>query len=662
MDAQKIIRLKLAVALAVVFGIGALTARAACSYDLTPASRNHGFGASTAAVSVATSSGCNWTVVNNNSWITILSGASGSGNGTVTYALAGNPNPGTRTGVIRIAGQDFTVTQTGVTCTYSISPPDHDKCPSYTTGTVQISTQSPCSWTIVNTNDWILITSDTSGTGSSKVFYTVLSNATPATRIGVVLIAGQPFTIRQFPAGGIVCAPDKQVDCGAPWTFDPPTLTGNGVNVQIVSTVTNSVCGNSFIAVRTWSATDACGTQMQCGQSVAVLDLTPPTVICPPNKSVGCGQPWNFDLPTGNDDCDNAPVIISIVSTTTNVGPNNSFTATRTYRIADRCGNAVTCSQVVTFTNSSSFVFTCAADKQVDCGTAWNFDPPTVTGGSATVQILSTTTNSLCGNSFIAVRTWSATDACGTQMQCSQSVAVLDLAPPTATCPPNKSVGCGQPWDFDLPTGSDTCDTAPVIISIVSTTTNAGPNNSFTATRTYRIADRCGNAVTCSQVVTFTNSSFTVVCPPNRIVPCDALWNFDTPIVNGGCGAAITIISTTTNSGTCGGNYVATRIWQISDSINTSNCTQIVEVLDQTAPTITCPPDITVTDTNLAPHCPKIHPGRRFGQRQLRPRPLPLHGRPAAGWPLRRRDSSHAHRLRCLHEYEHLHTAYLRDR
>ena len=98
MGNQNIIRLKLAVALAGFIGIGgALTALAACTYDLTPTSRNHGFGAATSTVNVATSSGCNWTVVNNNSWIEILSGAAGSGNGTVTYAIEGKPNPGTRT-------------------------------------------------------------------------------------------------------------------------------------------------------------------------------------------------------------------------------------------------------------------------------------------------------------------------------------------------------------------------------------------------------------------------------------------------------------------------------------------------------------------------------------------------------------------------------------
>src|SRR6185295_14966818 len=135
------------------------SALAACSAQLTPTDRTHGFGAVTAKVSVAIGGSCNWTAVSTNSWISISAGASGTGNGDVTYVLTGNPNPGTRIGILRIAGQDFPVTQTGVICTFSIAPPNHDKCYGATTGSVQVTTQSPCPWTIINPNDWILITS-----------------------------------------------------------------------------------------------------------------------------------------------------------------------------------------------------------------------------------------------------------------------------------------------------------------------------------------------------------------------------------------------------------------------------------------------------------------------------------------------------------------------
>jgi hypothetical protein len=61
-------------------------------------------------VSVTTTSGCAWTASSRVSWITVTSGASGTGNGSVAFSVAANPG-GTRDGTLSIGGQTFTVTQ-----------------------------------------------------------------------------------------------------------------------------------------------------------------------------------------------------------------------------------------------------------------------------------------------------------------------------------------------------------------------------------------------------------------------------------------------------------------------------------------------------------------------------------------------------------------------
>jgi hypothetical protein len=48
---------------------------------------------------------------NNSDWITITSGNTFSGTGTVTYSVAGNTSTSQRTGTLTIAGQTFTVAQ-----------------------------------------------------------------------------------------------------------------------------------------------------------------------------------------------------------------------------------------------------------------------------------------------------------------------------------------------------------------------------------------------------------------------------------------------------------------------------------------------------------------------------------------------------------------------
>ncbi|MBI3849787.1 MAG: HYR domain-containing protein, partial [Verrucomicrobia bacterium] len=75
----------------------------------------------------------------------------------------------------------------------------------------------------------------------------------------------QKVTIVDTTAPVIDCSasPNKTVQQGTAWTFDPPTATDNsgGNVITIVSTVTNTSghCGTTFDATRTWQATDACG-------------------------------------------------------------------------------------------------------------------------------------------------------------------------------------------------------------------------------------------------------------------------------------------------------------------------------------------------------------------------------------------------------------------
>ena len=84
-----------------------------CSYALSPASASAGAGATTGAVTVAASAGCAWTAASNASWLTVTSGAAGSGNGSVTYAVSTNYG-GARTATLTIGGQAFVVAQSGL--------------------------------------------------------------------------------------------------------------------------------------------------------------------------------------------------------------------------------------------------------------------------------------------------------------------------------------------------------------------------------------------------------------------------------------------------------------------------------------------------------------------------------------------------------------------
>ena len=89
----------------------------------------------------------------------------------------------------------------------------------------------------------------------------------------------------------------------------------------------------------------------------------------------------------------------------------------------------------------------------------------------------------------------------------------------------------------------------------------------------------------------------TINCGQNENLACGLAWDFTVPIVSDTCDAnpTVSIVSTSTNP-ICGNySFVATRIWQAMDqSGNSTMCTQVVTVVDMTAPMITCAADATV--------------------------------------------------------------------
>jgi uncharacterized protein (TIGR03437 family) len=85
-----------------------------CSYRISPDSRNHAASGGTGTVSVTAGNGCHWTAERNGGFITITSGNSGTGSGSVSYSIEPNNGPDRRSGSIKAGGQTFTITQDGV--------------------------------------------------------------------------------------------------------------------------------------------------------------------------------------------------------------------------------------------------------------------------------------------------------------------------------------------------------------------------------------------------------------------------------------------------------------------------------------------------------------------------------------------------------------------
>lgn len=82
-----------------------------CGYDISPANRSFTGEGGSDYVNMAAADACSWTATSNADWITITSGGSGSGWGTIYYSVAPNATGAFRTGTISIVGQTFMVLQ-----------------------------------------------------------------------------------------------------------------------------------------------------------------------------------------------------------------------------------------------------------------------------------------------------------------------------------------------------------------------------------------------------------------------------------------------------------------------------------------------------------------------------------------------------------------------
>jgi len=169
---------------------------AACAFTIAPTSQSIVTAGGSGTVAVTAAAGCTWTAVSNATWVSITSGASGAGNGSVTFSVATNSGAA-RTGTLTIAGQTFTISQAALTCNLSLSPTSANFSASGGTGPVSVAVAAGCTWTAVSNNSWATVTSGASGNGAGTVSYSVASNATGSNRNGTLTIGGQTLSIHQ---------------------------------------------------------------------------------------------------------------------------------------------------------------------------------------------------------------------------------------------------------------------------------------------------------------------------------------------------------------------------------------------------------------------------------------------------------------------------------
>ncbi|MCA1639582.1 MAG: FG-GAP-like repeat-containing protein, partial [Acidobacteria bacterium] len=172
-----------------------------CAFQLSSNEASFPAPGGAGSFNVTSNSTCPWTATTTASWITINSGASGTGNGSVTFTVQANSGPA-RTGTINVNGQIFTINQASG-CTYTLSPTSFSATsPGGGMGSFTLNTAPGCIWIATSNTEWLQIISGgnvisaAGGTGNETITFFFTAN-TGAARTGTITAGGQTFTVNQ---------------------------------------------------------------------------------------------------------------------------------------------------------------------------------------------------------------------------------------------------------------------------------------------------------------------------------------------------------------------------------------------------------------------------------------------------------------------------------
>jgi uncharacterized repeat protein (TIGR02543 family) len=151
-----------------------------------------------------------WTATTDATWITLTGGTAGTGSGVISYAIAANPDPASRDGVITISSESagitrtFRVRQGGTPLPFLTIFPGSRNHNTVASSGHAVDITSNVTWTAQATADWITLTSAAEGTDDGTLIYRLDDNLSLEPRASAIEISGggltHTFTVTQAGA------------------------------------------------------------------------------------------------------------------------------------------------------------------------------------------------------------------------------------------------------------------------------------------------------------------------------------------------------------------------------------------------------------------------------------------------------------------------------
>jgi hypothetical protein len=347
----------------------------ACSFTVSPASRSVPSTGGTSTFGVTAANGCDWTASTPTSWITITGGASGDGNGTVSFSVGENTSTSQRSGSLTIAGDPVTVTQAGQGCSYTVTPDERTLQAGGGTSTFTVTAPAGCAWTATEQSSWITIDSGGSGNGPGTVTFTAANYTGTTERTATMTIAGQTVDIvqeglactfdvtptsRSLPAAAGTSSFSVSAAAGCTWTATEQiswlTIAAGQQNGNGPGTVNFSVTANTSTSQRSGTLTVA-GDQVTVTQSGAGTTCT--YSVTPTSRSVqsaGGSSTFSVEAPNGCTwSATEQSSWVTISNGTNRSGTGTvSFTASANSGSSQRTANLTVAGTPVTVTQSGT--------------------------------------------------------------------------------------------------------------------------------------------------------------------------------------------------------------------------------------------------------------------------------------------------------------------
>ncbi|MFK7809486.1 MAG: HYR domain-containing protein [Saprospiraceae bacterium] len=457
--------------------------------------------------------------------------------------------------------------------------------------------------------------------------------STPVTQVQVITIVDNTAPTFSVPA-------DVTIECGESTDINETgdvTDEADNCSINLEATFTDNIdgltaCSGTGQIIRTWTLTDDCNNATTFTQTITIADNTAPTFTAPAAITVSCEVDVNELLETGEptdlaDVCDADPIATFADDDSGLIECNGTGTIIRTWSVSDACGNAATATQTITVIDEINPTFTVPANTSINCNE--DYTDLTITGDvtdeadNCSTDLMATFNDatsgtSACGGPSMVTRTWTLTDDCGNTVTAEQIIMLIDTDPPSFTVPGPVEISCeDDPTDLtitgDVTDESSTCNPNAEATFSDDLSGLTGCNGTGTIARTWTLDDGCSGSVSQTQIITVVdNTAPTFTAPTDMTLTCeqdvmDLALTGDVTDESDNCDTDLEATFTDDNTALtgCNGTGTITRTWTLSDECgNVNTATQIITIVDETAPTFTVPGDVTlpcaVDYTNVA--------------------------------------------------------------